>query len=483
MLQLDNVLYVLAATIRLISVSSLCDGPLALKVTFSNSSITLTKGDGSTIFQGGQTAKSLYTMDSVLPSSALATTHPPKLETIDHRYGHPNYAVVWDIARRLRASGMPLDLSEPPFKCEPCILGKETQMSVPKTQEGERSKVVGELIFIDAAGLQATESATGNLYTLDLLDEFSSTAWAFPVPTKSEMAAVFKCLILAFHAFGHNIKSVQIDNGKLVTNGVTALCTDLGIRIRRTAPYISAHNRQVERLHRSLMAHLQTMRVGAGIPENRWDELYSTACYLYNRTPSFSLPPGKTPYELFYGLLPKVDHLHEIGCHAFILIPTHNAQIRARSFVCILIGYGSDSKTYHCYHCATHRVITSFHVVFIKSHGDPSYVVSQPSPAISPPPSVPADDFHPAPTMSTPTRPPLTCPPAAPHPAAPSTPQLSIPSTSPRPATPAIPIPSTSPGTATPAMLLHMYAFHVSAPCCAFPCPPCNTISYSGLPS
>ncbi len=346
MLQLDNVLYVLAATVRLISVSSLCDGPSALKVIFSNSGVTLTTGDGSTIFQGGRTGKSLYTMDSMLPSSALVATRPPNLETIHRRYGHPNYAVVWDIAYCLRTSGTPLDLSEPPFKCEPCILSKQTRTSVPKTREGERSKAVGDLIFIDAAGPQTTKSATGNLYTLDLLDDFSSTTWAFPVPNKSDMAAVFKCFVLAFRASGRCICSVQIDNSELVTNEVTALCANLGIRIRHTAPYTSAHNGRVERLHRSLMARSRTMRVGAGVPENRWDEFYNTACYLYNRTPSSSLPPGKTPYELFYGSPPKVDHLREIGCRAFVLIPTHNAKIRARSFECILIGYGSDSKTY-----------------------------------------------------------------------------------------------------------------------------------------
>lgn len=34
----------------------------------------------------------------------------------------------------------------------------------------------------------------------------------------------------------------------------------------------------------------------------------------------------------------------------------------------MLIGYGLNLKTYRCYHCATHKVISSFHVAFIKSH-------------------------------------------------------------------------------------------------------------------
>ncbi len=128
------------------------------------------------------------------------------------------------------------------------------------------------------------------------------------------MADVFKNFVRAFCAAGQEIKAVQIDNGKLVSSEIDTVCFELGIHICRTAPYTSAHNGRVECLHRSLMACSCTMHVGAGIPENRWDELYCTACYLYNRTPSSSTPSGVTPYKLFYGHPPVVSHLCEIGC-------------------------------------------------------------------------------------------------------------------------------------------------------------------------
>ncbi|OSC96218.1 hypothetical protein PYCCODRAFT_1355231, partial [Trametes coccinea BRFM310] len=62
------------------------------------------------------------------------------------------------------------------------------------------------------------------------------------------------------------------------------------------------------------------MRISAGLPEDRWDELYSTACYLTNRTPSSSLPSGITPYEAWFGRAPSLSHLREIGSRAFVLI-------------------------------------------------------------------------------------------------------------------------------------------------------------------
>src|ERR1700692_483484 len=42
-----------------------------------------------------------------------------------------------------------------------------------------------------------------------------------------------------------------------------------------------------------------------------------------------------------------------------------------------LIGYGKDSKTYQCYHRATHKVVESYHIVFIESK-DKGEVVFRP---------------------------------------------------------------------------------------------------------
>jgi hypothetical protein len=75
-----------------------------------------------------------------------------------------------------------------------------------------------------------------------------------------------------------------------------------------------------------------------------------------------------TPYEAYCGRKHDVSHLCEIGCCAFVLILNkHNPKIFHHSEEHVLIGYGKDSKTYHCYHRATHKVVESYHVVFIES--------------------------------------------------------------------------------------------------------------------
>ena len=137
----------------------------------------------------------------------------------------------------------------------------------------------------------------------------------------------------------------------------------------------------MERVHCTLMGKAHAMRSYAKVPVNRWDELVITACYLTNCMPVKS-QQGRTPYERWYGHFPDLSHLREIRSCAFVLVQgQHNLKVLDWSVECVLIGYSPDSKVYRCYHRASGKVFTSFHVSFIKSHQSPS--------AVSPPPSIP----------------------------------------------------------------------------------------------
>ncbi|OBZ67852.1 Retrovirus-related Pol polyprotein from transposon TNT 1-94 [Grifola frondosa] len=221
---------------------------------------------------------------------------------------------------------------------------------------------------------------------------------------------------------GECVQALQFDNGELVTAEVLSWAARKGIAIRRTAAYTSAHNGRVERLHRTLMSKSRTMRLASEVPDNRWDEFYLTANYLTIRTPTSSLPDSRTPYEAFYGSKPDLSHLREIGCKAFVLIQNrHNPKIYERSVECTLIGYGPDSKTYRCYHKPTHKVISSYHVVFVESFESvpkslyPDCTLnSSSSTSDSPPlPSVPLSttDSLPIPPPTIPSHPSPTVPP------------------------------------------------------------------------
>ncbi|TFY50468.1 hypothetical protein EVJ58_g11038 [Rhodofomes roseus] len=369
---LDDVLYVPRATVRLISISALCRSVARYRVLFDDEGVSILTRGGAVVASGTLTGRRLYSLNGIPPSTehALLSARLPTLDTWHRRLGHVNHRSIYDMARLRSAKGMPITLSPAPNKCEHCILGKQTRSVVPKVREGEKATRKLGLVYVDLQGQMDSRSANGNVYSLDIIDDHTSFSWTIPIPSKDAAEPRFEAWANAVETeSGEKIRAVQIDNGELLSNDFKAFLARRGISLRLTAAYTSAHNGRVERLHRTLMDRARAMRLAANVPANRWDEFLLTANYLTVRTPSRSLPPGVTPYEAWHGRKPDLSHLREVGCRAFVLIQNkHNPKIYERSVECVLIGYGLNSKTYRCYHRASHKVVSSFHVAFIESH-------------------------------------------------------------------------------------------------------------------
>lgn len=368
-------------------------------MVFDGPSVRITKPGGAIVATGTLTGRRLYALDGRIPDveHALIAGRIPTLDTWHKRLGHANHRTVHDMVRLGSATGMPCNLSPVPSKCEHCILGKQTRSAVPKVREGEKAERRGGSTYLDLQGPASVRSATGNLYSLDIVDDKTSMSWAIPIPSKEAAFPALRNWVLAREVeLGHKLGKFQIDNGELLSTACRAFLAERGYSQRLTAPYTSAQNGRVERLHRTLMDRARAMRLAANVPPNRWDEFLVTANYLTTRTPSRSLPGGMTPFEAWHGRKPDLSHLREIGCRAFVLIQnTHNPKIYERSVECVLIGYGADSKTYRCYHRGTHKIISSYHVAFIGSHETataPSPIQNSPS---SQPPIPVTDDETP----------------------------------------------------------------------------------------
>jgi len=111
------------------------------------------------------------------------------------------------------------------------------------------------------------------------------------------------------------------------------------------------------------------MRIYAHCPPYLWDEFYLTAAHLHSKTITHSLKDGITPWEKFYECKPDYSYMREIGCCVFVLIQNkHNPKVYECSLECVLIGYDPKAKTYRFYHPDSKKVISSYHVWFLKSH-------------------------------------------------------------------------------------------------------------------
>jgi hypothetical protein len=371
-LVLDPALFVPEASVRLISVFVLGSGPQKLISHFDGDGCWLTNRSGTTVASGkiSPMGKRLYTLDmgSPLVEHTMIATRVPDIETWHRRLGHVNYQSIVDMSDIGMVKGMHVDLSSAPPKCQPCILGKQTRTPVPKKRVGARAKGILDVVYIDLTGPQPVQSASGFSYVMNLVDDASSYVYTCLLPLKSSAIKSLKEWVLfAERETGRKVGSFNIDNGELKSIEFAEFCASRGIKTRWTAPSTSAQNGRVERFHYTQFNSARTMRCASRLPPNRWDEFILTATYLRMRVPTKSLN-NITPFEAYHKRKPDISHLREIGCRAFVLILNrHNPKMFPRSEEHVLIGYGKDSKTYRCYHRASHKVVESYHVVFVES--------------------------------------------------------------------------------------------------------------------
>jgi len=196
--------------------------------------------------------------------------------------------------------GMPIDLSSLPAKCDHCTLGKQLQSPVPKTQEGNKAEKRLERVFVDLCGPMAVTSHSGNIYSMNLIDDFSGYVWSVPLQSKSEACEAIQTWHKAVVTqTGDKLQILVTDNGELVSSNVHDWCNAEGIDHQLTTPYTSAHNGRAECLHRTLLRKACAMRLTCNAPTFLWDEFCATAAYLMTLTAT-TANNGKTPYKLWF---------------------------------------------------------------------------------------------------------------------------------------------------------------------------------------
>lgn len=98
------------------------------------------------------------------------------------------------MARSRMVHGMHINLTLPPPKCEHCILGKQICSAVPKTREDAKADKPLVWVYVDLCGPMSTSSRNGNLYCLNIIDDFSGFIWSIPIRFKDQAAPALKAL-------------------------------------------------------------------------------------------------------------------------------------------------------------------------------------------------------------------------------------------------------------------------------------------------
>ena len=139
------------------------------------------------------TSKRLYVLTTKIPSmqtqekpddlttSTAFYTRVPDIETWHRRLGHCNVHLIVDMAKTGVTQGMPIDLSILPANCDHCALGKQSHSSVLKVREGPKASKRLERVYADLCGPMAVTSCTGNVYTMNIIDNYSGYVWSVPL--------------------------------------------------------------------------------------------------------------------------------------------------------------------------------------------------------------------------------------------------------------------------------------------------------------
>ena len=109
------------------------------------------------------------------------------------------------------------------------------------------------------------------------------------------------------------------------------------------------------------------MRSYTKLPQYLWSEALKMAMYILNRVPTKAVP--KTPFELFKGWKPSLQHICVWGCPCEVRIYNQQEKkLDLRTINGYFIGYAERSKGYRFY-CPSHntRIVESRNAKFLEN--------------------------------------------------------------------------------------------------------------------
>ena len=190
---------------------------------------------------------------------------------------------------------------------------------IPQTGEGKQAEAPLDIVYLDLTGPEDVPTLGGSTYIMNIIDYYSSFPWGFTLKRKSDEEQIFLDWKMQVEwETGRKVGIVHSDGGGEYSSTSYEAILRRQVEHQTTAPYTSAHNRKSERMHHTIMGRARAMHSDAKLPPNMWGECVMTAFYLAQHTPTQSLN-RKMPFEMLYYHKPRVSHLCEYGCRAFVL--------------------------------------------------------------------------------------------------------------------------------------------------------------------
>lgn len=284
------------------------------------------------------------------------------------RYGHLNAKSLSLLFKKEMVRGLDLMKIPDVLECETCLKGKISNLPFPK-YSNIRSSDVLEVVHSDICGPMRTTSLGGYKYFAFFIDDFSRKIFVYFLKHKSDILDAFKIFKAQVECeTSKKIKVLRTDNGSEYVNGDFDKFLKLyGIQRQLTVQYTPQQNGVAERANRTVVEMARCMLMDSELPESLWGEAVNTAVYLRNRSPTKILE-YKTPYEVWCGNKPAVDHFKVFGCKAIMLDKRPGkSKFNAKGISSFMVGYSSESKAYRLYEPKTKKIHKCRDVKFLEN--------------------------------------------------------------------------------------------------------------------
>ena len=262
----------------------------------------------------------LYTIltdASVMDEGLLISLKDTILTTLWHyRLGHLHHQALLRMSSNELVSGLPaLQANSITGRYDACLKGKMIQMSFKLPAQTTSAPL--ELIHSDLCGPMQQKSFRGCRYFMLLIDNFTKFTAVYFLKRKSDAAESFKAYKTHVERQHQDcgkdyvIKAVRTDaggeyTGKAFQRGLRRC----GIIFQSTVPYTPQEDNVSENSNRVLVGRANALLQQGSALNIYWAEVVWTAVYLKN----LSIMKGTqgidvTPYELWFGKKPNIQHL------------------------------------------------------------------------------------------------------------------------------------------------------------------------------
>ena len=254
----------------------------------------------------------LHSQAPMIQEISAVTKTMASLDLWHARMGHPGAESVKCLL--LIATSISVDHSKPLSQCEACIMAKHPRKPYLPSKTPRAANML-DLIHSNLYGPFPIRTPHTKLYFIVFLDDHTHIINVQLLATKDQALDVWWIIknLWENHA-ERRVKAFHSNNSReFLSTAFTKVLEDAGIERQLAAPYAHQQNDKAEQAIQTLEGHSLAMLETAGLPLTLWDEAVLTAAYLWNRTESTVLPPGKTPYKMVNNRKPDLTHLRMFG--------------------------------------------------------------------------------------------------------------------------------------------------------------------------